>query len=57
MLGLPRDANETSIKAQYKKLAREWHPDKYQGEDKKAASDKFIEIQKAYTLFTKRIRV
>ena len=56
MLGLPRDADEASIKAQYKKLAREWHPDKYQGEDKEAATDKFIEIQKAYTLLTKRIR-
>ena len=56
LLGLPRDASEADIKAQYKKLAREWHPDKYQGEDKEAASNKFIEIQKAYTLLTKRIR-
>ena len=55
-LGLSRDADEAMIKAQYKKLAREWHPDKYQGEDREAASDKFIEIQKAYTLLTKRIR-
>ena len=42
--GLSSDANEATIKAHYKKLAREWHPDKYQGEDKEAASDKFIEI-------------
>ena len=56
VLDLPRDADEATIKAQYKKLAREWHPDKYQGEDKEAASNKFIEIQQAYTLLTKRIR-
>ena len=56
VLGLSRDASEADIKAQYKKLAREWHPDKYQGQDKEAASNKFIEIQQAYTLLTKRIR-
>ena len=56
VLGLSRDANDATIKAQYKKLAREWHPDKYQGEDKEAASNKFIEIQQAYTLLTKRLR-
>ena len=49
VLGLSRDVDEATIKAQYKKLAREWYPDKYQGEDKEAASDKFIEIQQAYT--------
>ena len=56
VLGLSRDASEADIKAQYKKLAREWHPDKYQGQDKEAATNKFIEIQQAYTLLTKRIR-
>jgi len=56
VLGLPRDADEATIKAQYKKLAREWHPDKYQGKDKEAASNKFIEIQQAYTLLTKKIK-
>lgn len=56
VLGLSRDADDATIKAQYKKLAREWHPDKYQGEDKEAASNKFIEIQQAYTLLTKRLR-
>ena len=56
VLGLSRDADEAAIKARYKKLTRERHPEKYQGEDKEAASDKFIEIQQAYTLLTKRIR-
>ena len=56
VLGLSRDADEATIKAQYEKLACEWHPDKYQGEDKEAASNKFIEIQQACTLLTKRIR-
>ena len=56
VLGLPRNVDEATIKARYKKLAREWHPDKYQGEDKEAASNKFIEIQQAYALLTKRIR-
>ena len=31
VFGLPRDADEATIKTQYKKLAREWHRDKYQG--------------------------
>ncbi|XP_065919891.1 uncharacterized protein [Dysidea avara] len=56
VLGLLRDANLATIKARYKKLAREWHPDKYHGPDKEAASNKFIEIQMAYTLLTKKLR-
>ena len=56
VLGLPRDVDQATIKARYKKLAREWHPDKYQGDDKEAASNKFIEIQQAYTLLTKKLR-
>ena len=56
VLGLPRNVDEATIKARYKKLAREWHPDKYQGEDKEAASNKFVEIQQVYALLTKRIR-
>jgi len=56
VLGLPRDTNQAAIKARYKELAREWHPDKYQGADKEAASNKFIEIQQAYTLLTKKLR-
>ena len=57
MLGLPRDADEAAIKAKYNELARRWHPDKYQGDDKEDATNKFIEIQKAYTLLTKRISI
>jgi len=56
VLGLPRDTNQAAIKARYKELAREWHPDKYQGADKEAASNKFIELQQAYTLLTKKLR-
>ena len=56
VLGLPRDADKAAIKARYKELAREWHPDKYQGDDKEAAYKKFVKIQQAYTLFTKRIK-
>ena len=52
VLGLPRNVDEATIKARYKILAREWHPDAYQGEDKEAASNKFIEIQQVYALLT-----
>ncbi|XP_055949494.1 dnaJ homolog subfamily C member 16-like [Argiope bruennichi] len=48
-LGVPRSASITEIKQAYKRLAREWHPDKNKDPD---AETKFIEINKAYELLT-----
>ncbi|XP_064461330.1 dnaJ homolog subfamily C member 16-like [Ornithodoros turicata] len=48
-LGVPRTAGVSEIKRAYKQLAREWHPDKNKDP---AASEKFIEVTKAYELLT-----
>lgn len=46
-LNVPRTASIPEIKQAYKRLAREWHPDKNKGSEAEA---KFIEINKAYEL-------
>uniref|UniRef100_A0A224YV69 DnaJ homolog subfamily C member 16 n=1 Tax=Rhipicephalus zambeziensis TaxID=60191 RepID=A0A224YV69_9ACAR len=48
-LGVSRTASAADIKRAYKRLAREWHPDKNKDP---VASEKFIEITKAYELLT-----
>ena len=47
-LGLPLGASKAEAKKAYRKLAVQWHPDKYTGPDKEAAQKKFLEIQRAY---------
>ncbi|XP_076089334.1 dnaJ homolog subfamily C member 22-like [Mytilus galloprovincialis] len=51
-LGVHENASEEEIKKSYKKLVKQWHPDKHMKEtdpDKKAEAQKrFIEIQEAY---------
>ena len=51
VLGVHRRAPIGDIRKAYKRLAREWHPDKVSGEqEKKEAEVKFIEINRAYEL-------
>nr|CAG4646174.1 EOG090X049L [Macrothrix elegans] len=45
VLGLKRGASSQDIRGAYKKLAKEWHPDKNKEGD---AESKFVEINKAY---------
>lgn len=47
-LGVSRNANADEIKKAFRKLARQYHPDKVQGEGKEAAEAKFKEINEAY---------
>jgi len=48
-LQVPRNATLDEIKEKYRRLAREYHPDKFQqGEEKYAAEERFIEITEAY---------
>lgn len=48
-LGLTDSASSFEILARYKKLSRQFHPDKEQDEQKKAANqEKFIAVQEAY---------
>lgn len=49
VLGVSRTASQADIKKAYKKLAREWHPDKNRDP---GASDKFIQISKAYEILS-----
>ncbi|NEP56398.1 MAG: DnaJ domain-containing protein [Symploca sp. SIO2G7] len=47
LLGLKSGASIAEIKASYRRLARQYHPDVYSG-DKKLAQQKFIELTEAY---------
>lgn len=48
-LNLTSTVTEDELRSVYRKLSRQWHPDRYKNdEDKLLAQDKFIEIQKAY---------
>jgi curved DNA-binding protein len=46
VLGVPRHAGDDEIKKAFRKLARQYHPDV--AKDKKAAEEKFKEINEAY---------
>ncbi len=46
MLGIDRNASQDDIKKAYRKMSKEWHPDKHKGE--KEAETKFKEINEAY---------
>lgn len=48
ILGVSKTASADEIKQAYRKLSKEWHPDKHQGE--KQAEAKFKEINQAYEL-------
>ncbi|KAM5132034.1 dnaJ homolog subfamily C member 16 [Mantella aurantiaca] len=49
VLGISRTASQADIKKAYKKLAREWHPDKNKNP---GAEDKFIQVSKAYEILS-----
>lgn len=46
VLGVPRNASEADIKKAYRKLARQYHPDRNPGD--KQAEARFKEVQEAY---------
>lgn len=53
ILGVKRSASKKEINKAYKKLAVQWHPDKFQDEDeKKAAEKKFMDIAAAKEVLT-----
>ena len=59
ILGLERNATMKELKAMYRKLAKEWHPDRHifvSEEDKVHVTAKFIEIQEAYEIFKSVIK-
>ncbi|MBM3270628.1 MAG: DnaJ domain-containing protein [Candidatus Sericytochromatia bacterium] len=48
VLGVGRSASEDEIRSAYRKLAKQWHPDRHQGKDKAKAEAKIKEINEAY---------
>ncbi|THD24616.1 Tetratricopeptide repeat protein, partial [Fasciola hepatica] len=52
ILGVSRSASKPEILKAYRKLAAQWHPDKFDGKDKKPAEAKFIEIAAAKDVLT-----
>ena len=48
VLGVQRGISDDDLHAIYKSLAREWHPDRHQGDARAAAEEKFQEISEAY---------
>eukprot|EP00052_Salpingoeca_macrocollata_P023722 m.209412 g.209412 ORF g.209412 m.209412 type:complete len:492 (+) comp22094_c3_seq6:955-2430(+) len=42
ILGVPRDANKKQISKAYRKLANEWHPDKFQDPKEREEAEKFF---------------
>lgn len=47
-----RSASKPEITKKFRKLASKWHPDKYDGDDKKMAEKKFIDIAAAKEVLT-----
>lgn len=52
ILGVPRNADDATIKKAYRKLALEWHPDRKQGEEKERAEKVFQGIAEAYDVLS-----
>ncbi|XP_003390240.1 PREDICTED: dnaJ homolog subfamily C member 3-like [Amphimedon queenslandica] len=52
ILGVKRNASVKEINKAYRRLAKEWHPDKYDGEDKKKAEKMFYDIAAAKEVLT-----
>ncbi len=50
ILGVRKDATQEEIKRAYRRLAREWHPDRRPGD--KAAEERFKEINQAYEVLS-----
>ncbi|XP_054168096.1 dnaJ homolog subfamily C member 22-like [Oppia nitens] len=54
VLNLPQTATQEEITSTYRRLSRQWHPDKHKDPNEKIrAQEMFIEIQNAYEILSK----
>jgi len=56
ILGVERSASEQEIRDRFRKMARENHPDRYQGQDKAEAERRFQTLTEAVNVLTNPIR-
>jgi len=52
-LGLERDASADAIRVAFRRLAREHHPDRFQGEARRRAEERFQEITEAFNILSR----
>ncbi len=52
ILGVPRNATQAQVRARFLELARNQHPDRFQGEEKVKAEDEFQEITQAFNVLS-----
>ncbi len=52
VLGLPRNATSQQVRVRFLELARERHPDRFQGAEKAKAETEFQEITEAYNVLS-----
>lgn len=56
LLGVSKDVTDEELKKAYRKMAKKYHPDSHEGEDKKAAESKFKEISHAYSVLSDKTK-
>ncbi len=56
VLSVSRTVDERTLRAVYKQMAVEWHPDKHQGATKEEAEQKFQEISEAFQTLVHPVR-
>ena len=52
VLDVPKNASQNDIKKAYHNLARQWHPDKKEDDNKEEATEKFKLISAAYDVLS-----
>ena len=55
VLNVTTEASDAEIRRAYKKLTVNWHPDRHDDGGKEEAQERFIEIQQAYEVLTRKM--